>query len=175
MMDITEYYAIGVGASIAVVFLASAGLFLARQWKRYARALFLRALYYPRISYALHACATVTRYEALLFVSFIAVNVCCVCVRFKDDIDLVRRMGHVVLINLIFLAAGGHMNPITNRIGIRYEHWSRMHAWVGYLVILGIGIHTAMSYLNDAVDAENARPIPGLIVSFWTSEGPRFC
>ena len=176
-MEITEYYAIGAGAAIALFVLG----FRAHSFIRLLRHahdekpahrttlgyFFFRHLYYSILPSWTSDSVIITRLEACLVLLFLAGNVCYASIRVGNLEVASQRLGQLALINLIPVCAGGHMNFIASICGIRYEYFARAHRWLGVIVILQITAHTVLPIVRTRkLELTGIDEIAGFVVRF---------
>src|SRR2546423_15407161 len=108
-MNSTQWYSAGlraIGVLCIAFFVLSLIFTCLRIFLAYS---FLKYVFYGQIPRSLRGSSTITGFEALLFILFLAGNVLCVVLGTKDS-SVTERMGVVSVINFVPLALGGHMN-----------------------------------------------------------------
>jgi predicted ferric reductase len=143
-MDPTQWYSAGlraIGVLCIIFFVLSLVLgYLPIRLTHF----FLKNVFYPQIPQFLRGSSSITRFEMLLFVLFLASNVLSVVIGFKDS-SIMKRMGLMSVINLVPLALGGRMNFIASRCKIRPQTYERIHRWVAKVAIVEGLLHSSMA------------------------------
>lgn len=165
-MEITEWYAISLGALVAL-FLVCRLFFAAVSAARVFGTLFaLKHLLYPQIPKLLRGEGTITRLHSLLILLYVCGNILCVVFRTTSTSQIGARSGLMSLINLIPLCVGGRINLlVASFCGLSYENYSRTHRWVGRVAVIQGLTHGVISLTKDSKPE-----LPGLLVFFL---GPR--
>jgi hypothetical protein len=150
-LEFTDYYGISLGASLLLLLLLN---------KIGARVNFFSAFFCRVLFFG------VPRGEAALLVSFVVANALCVGFAVSNVEDVIERLSHVVLINLIPTLCGAHMNPLISLGDIRYNHYLKLHGWLGAIVAIEGTICVILTALHE--DAPG-RGLLGILVSILFS------
>ncbi|KAI1357150.1 hypothetical protein F5Y08DRAFT_275090 [Xylaria arbuscula] len=151
VLEPTEYYGLYIGLGF-VLLLAYPVSSLIRMLCRRAnnRLWFFRHLLLP-----VWLCGRriVLGYEAIMFCLFLVANVLSIAIEFPDDTtELIRRLGHVAVINLVPTFLGAHMNHVANACGFHYERYARLHTWLAGVVIVEVVLHTVLAVKQTDYD-----------------------
>ena len=164
-MDITLWYAIALGALVALYVTSFLILTFLTKIGPHARILFKKHVYYPQLPKILRGSEKMTRFDFLLTILFLIGLVCCTTVEVHDVAGLRRRSGMISIINLIPLSAGAHMNFLTNACGIRLDVYGRIHRWLGRVAVIEGLVHTIAAVSLQMPDLQVRSDVAGLTVS----------
>ena len=164
-MDITQWYAVALGGTVALLIIASILLAILTITRKYATFRFLKHVYYPQVHKYLRGSEKTTRFDLALIAVFLVGNMLCTAIRVNNISDLARRSGMLSVINLIPLAPGAHMNLIANSCGVRLDAYGRIHRWMGRVAIVEGLIHTATNLSLHTMNFQTLSDIGGLTVS----------
>ncbi|KAI1358855.1 hypothetical protein F5Y08DRAFT_350380 [Xylaria arbuscula] len=90
-----------------------------------------------------------------MFCLFLVANVLSIAIGFPGDTsELIRRLGHVAVINLVPTFLGAHMNHVANACGFHYhyERYARLHTWLAGVVIVEVVLHTVLAVKQTDYD-----------------------
>ena len=86
-MDITQWYAVALGGTVALLIIASILLAILTITRKYAKFRFLKHVYYPQVHKYLRGSEKTTRFDLALIAVFLVGNMLCVAnmLRFGSD------------------------------------------------------------------------------------------
>lgn len=161
-MKPSEYYAICIGGIIAVRLLTSLARYVPKTWRLLMHKWFLKHVYYPTLPPIPGLDTMMTRFDLLVICLLVVGNVCAVTIRLDSVSHFIQRLGHIALINLIFLSVGGRMNIFVSLSNVRYERYAGMHKLVGIIMVIQAGLHAILS--RNQIDLSRSADIAGLVV-----------
>jgi hypothetical protein len=180
-MDITEWYAVALGAITASYLLFFLSVLIVRFCFPYVSLYFFKYFFYPeilrylggsdtatRILRYLRGLDITTRLDAVLIAGFVVGNILCITIGAGDISGLIGRTGLMATVNLVPLALGGHMNPIVDCFGVRLGTYARMHRWLGRVAIIEGSVHSIMAAKSRKLDLHVPSQRAALIVSVST-------
>lgn len=128
-MEIPEYYAASL-ATVFVLLLVPLLLYTAR-WLRKHVGHNLNCLLHPLLPSSISFSAVIPRYEAAVFCFLLTTNILYVSVDNANIDEVVKRLGHMALVNLVPISCGAHMNHIASICGIHHDRYFRFHTCLG--------------------------------------------
>ncbi|KAH8749128.1 hypothetical protein F5883DRAFT_695426 [Diaporthe sp. PMI_573] len=123
-MELTEWYAIALGAVVGLALAANFILTMSKlDWVGYRQCLrFIMA--------------TSAQRRSLLFIlPLFAGNILALSLYTNNVDTVIRRSGLLCLINLVPLMLGGRMNFVLDHCGISLSDFAITHRWLGWLCI----------------------------------------
>ncbi|KAK7924653.1 hypothetical protein PG985_006707 [Apiospora marii] len=142
-MEISEYYALSLSAAFALVLLPL--LLFAARWLRGHIGHDLHCLLHPLLPPSISFKVLISRYEFVVCCSLLALNILYVTLDNDDIESVVRRLGHMALVNLVPTSCGAHMNQLASICGIHHDRYFRFHAYLGVLFVAEAILHTAFA------------------------------
>jgi hypothetical protein len=164
-MDTPEWYAISVGALVALSIISCIILFFASLLRIYGKFYVLKYVFYPQLPRFLPGRQDATGFDLLILVAFLGGNILSMKLNVRTKADFISRSAMVCTINLIPLALGARMNIIASRCGIKLSTYSRAHRWLGRVAIIEGLIHVAVAMSSQKPDLRKLHDIAGLVVS----------
>lgn len=168
-METPEWYAVSVGAMVALSILSCIVLFLASCLRIYGQFYFLKYIFYPQLPRFLPGKQQATRFDLLVLLAFLAGNILSMTLFIGSKAEFISRSAMICTINLIPLALGARMNIIASRCGVKLSSYSRAHRWLGRVVIIESLVHTAVALSSQKPDLRKLEDIAGLVVSTFFS------
>jgi hypothetical protein len=176
-MDITQWYAVALGAIAAACVLFSISRVIIKLSHTYASFYFLKYVFYPeiirywrwsniitQILRYLGGSGTTTPFDAVLIMGFVLGNILCITIGAGDTSGLIRRTGLMATINLVPLALGGHMNVISSYCGVALSSYGRIHRLLGRVAIIEGSVHSIMAARSRKIELHVPSQIAALIV-----------
>jgi len=119
-METPEWYALSVGAVVALSILSCIVLFLASCLRIYGNFCFFKYVFYPQVPRFLPGRQQVTRFDFLVLFAFLIGNILSMILPLpiRGKADFISRSAMIYTVNLIPLAVGAQMNIIASRCGI---------------------------------------------------------
>lgn len=130
---------------------------------RSLKCIFLRFLALPILFHTAHF-SRLTRYQAILLLIFIAVNI--VPLSF-GNMSLSQRAAFMALLNLVPVFVGKQGHPLVALLGLSAPTYQLLHRWAGRVVVLDGTIHAIMKLGQS----ESSR---GLMISGYLVSVPLF-
>lgn len=119
-------------------------IFHSSRASRYVAVAFERFIWYPLVLKGGYW-TSVTRFELLLFLTFLACNIFALVFRVSGVRDLERRAAVVCTINMTHLFLIGKPNPLLDLIGVPLPVYHLVHHWIGRVAILEGLLHAALT------------------------------
>jgi hypothetical protein len=177
-MDITQWYAVALGAIAAAYVLFYISKAVIKFSHTYASFYFLKYAFYPeilrylrgsdiitQILRYLRGSDTTTPFDAVLITGFVVGNILCITIGAGNISGLIGRTGLIAAINLMPLALGGHMNLIASYCGFALGGYGRIHRWLGRVAITEGLVHSIMAARSRKLDLHVPSQMAALIVS----------
>ncbi|KAG0137937.1 hypothetical protein HOY82DRAFT_477074 [Tuber indicum] len=113
-----------------------------------ASSLVSKHLIYPVIPGLLGGVSSTTRLHCLLILLFIAANTLYIIIGTTNVAEVGIRAGIMALINLIPLFISGGINILANFSGFTLDNYSRLHRWMGRMVVAQRLTHSVISIIQ---------------------------
>jgi hypothetical protein len=168
-MDTPEWYAVSIGALVALFIALCIVLFLASILRIYGTFYFLKHVFYPQFPRFLPGRQQATRFDFLILLAFVGGNILSMSLFVRTKADFIGRSAMISTINLIPLALGAQMNIVASRCGIKLSTYSRAHRWLGRVTIIEGLIHAVVAVSSQKPNLHTLQDISGLIVSVFAS------
>ncbi|KAI9772408.1 MAG: hypothetical protein M1840_000611 [Geoglossum simile] len=162
-MDITQWYAVALGALAVSSIVFCLFWFIIRVARTYATFYFLKHVFYPQVHKYLRGSGKTTRFDVILIIGFLMGNTLCVTIGVRNTSCLIKRTGLMSIINLMPLALGSHMNLVVNRCGLGPESYGRMHRWLGRVAIIEGFVHSTVAATSQKPDLHDSTQVAALI------------
>lgn len=144
-MDITHWYAISLGALVALFLLYRLYLVALSTAHVYGKRFVLKYLIYPQIPRLLRGGGTITRLHFLIILIYVTGNILCMAFGVTSFVQLRTRTGLMSLVNLVPLCLGGRLTFLGDFCGVSYENHSRMHRWIGRMAVIQSLLHVTIA------------------------------
>lgn len=158
-MNIPRWYAVTFGAIVVAFIICPAVRYLSRVSMYY----FLRYLYYPRPKF-LRDKSDATRFDVVLFILLLVVNIICSAVGVHNLSQAIRRTGLMTVVNILPLAMGGHMNLLVDRCKIGLRNYQQIHRSIGRVAILEGLAHSIIALINEGLNWHSTSSIAAIVV-----------
>lgn len=142
-MNIVELYAV-LFAGLLGICPALRLIFHSTRASRYVALAFERFLWYPLVLTGGYY-MSVTRFELLLFVVFLACNIFALVFLVTDVRELEQRAAVLCAINLTSLFLSGKPNPLIDLLGIPLPVYQLVHHWIGRVATFEGLLHAALT------------------------------
>ena len=175
-MDITQWYAVALGAIAAACILFSMSRVMIKLSHTYGSFYFLKWVFYPEIVSYLRWSNTITQilrylggsdtttpFDAVLAMGFVVGNI--LCITTGDTSGLIERTGLMATVNLVPLALGGRMNVIGSYCGVGLGGFRRIHRLLGRVAIIEGSVHSIMAARSRKLELHVPSQVAALIVS----------
>lgn len=156
-MDPVEWYSVALAAIVTLAFLVFVTVTLAE--------LFKGLLSWVKNRRYVGALAVWIGPEVLVLLLILAANMVAVMYDVKTVTVFARRSARITIANMIPLSLGGHMSPVPNAIGLRFDTFAQLHRWLGRLTVIEGIIHVAASSWTRPPGIHTSPAIAGTIVS----------
>lgn len=107
---------------------------------------------------------TISEYEVIFVLSYVAANTVCMCLRLKNHAEVAARSGILATINLVPLLVGTHLGDMADFLGVTLHMSKILHRWIGWVTLLEGAIHVLLVALNVNIQWSPLQ-IWGIIVS----------
>jgi hypothetical protein len=164
-MDLTQWYAIALGGIVALFFISHRVVLMFKPIHNKATVYFRKHLYYPMAHRYVRGSGKTTRFDVGLIVAFVIGNAICLGIGVKDLVGLTKRSGIMCTINLMPLAFGAHMNVVANWCGVSLLAYTRMHKWLGRMVMAEGLLHAAVGASSQKINLHSTTGVASLTVS----------
>jgi hypothetical protein len=172
-MDVSEWYAIILGAAIGLFISLCFALFFIGTVRHYGTFYFFKHVVYRQLPYAQWTQGS-TWFDLLVFGMFLFGNAFCLALHVKTISELVKRSGVIIAVNFIALSLGSRMNPIASLCGIGLGVYSQVHRWFGRITIILCLTHVIAALVHYKLDLQLRKDISGVIVSHvYLSKGQK--
>lgn len=166
-MESTLWYPISFCIIFAICFI----LWILKHFLPDLQTRYLRHLKYPILIQRRRYWDSVTRFEALLLLLFLATNLVIILVPFNSHTKSItwkqveRRCAFAACVNMVPLCLGGRMGPIVQALNIHRSSYLFFHHWIGRVAILEAVSHATIML--------SLQPRPGaLLTSGWAVSDP---
>lgn len=163
-MELPAWYAIALGGLLVPFFITYLCVLVAVLFQAGTEACVRRYATRPQLVRFVRYGSRVARVDIIVLFLFLLANVIALSLYVDDLLTFVRRSGLICTINLMPLFLGGRMNVIVNSCRLSLHTFSRIHRWLGRIVILEGFIHVVAAVSHRTPTMENVADRAALAV-----------
>lgn len=162
-INITAWYGIILGTFFTIWLLYRVLSRILNMLRVFCTLFLLKHLIYPNLYPRMPFFNTITRFQSLIVVAFVAVNILCMTVGINSSDQIGKRAGLMSIINLIPLFTGSRLSTVANYLGISLRAYTRMHRYMARMAVLQGVVHTCLNVSRQQLKWD-AFEISGVVV-----------